>query len=65
MIQVSDQECLRDDACRYANKASQAGCEVELQVWSGLMHVWQLFEPELEEARQAFMEIERFLNEHP
>jgi len=61
LIQVSDTECLEDDARRYANKAKQAGSDVTLQVWANMMHVWHTFEPELDEAKEAFNEIEKFI----
>jgi len=61
LIQVSDTECLEDDARRYTNKAREAGSEVTLQVWANMMHVWHTFEPELEEAKEAFTEIEKFI----
>ncbi len=61
LIQASTAECLEDDARRYANKARAAGSPVTLQLWSNMMHVWQMFEPELEEAKQAFDQIEQFL----
>lgn len=62
-IQVSDSECLEDDARRYTNKARVAGSEVTLQVWANMMHVWHTFEPELDEAKAAFSEIEKFINQ--
>lgn len=61
LIQASTAECFEDDARRYTNKARAAGSPVRLQLWSNMMHVWQMFEPELDEARQAFEQIERFL----
>jgi epsilon-lactone hydrolase len=61
LIQASDSECLTDDARRYANKARAAGSEVKLELWSNMMHVWHIFEPELDEAKDAFAQIEIFL----
>jgi len=63
LIHASNAECLEDDARRYTNKARQAGSDVRLQIWSNMMHVWHMFEPELKEAKVAFKEIEKFLNE--
>ena len=63
LIQVSDSECLEDDARRYANKAIQAGSPVTLQVSANMMHVWHTFEPELEEAKAAFDEIKTFISQ--
>lgn len=62
LIQASRAEMLVDDARRYANKALAAGSPVRLQTWSHMVHVWQIFDPELPEAREAFEQIRAFLN---
>ncbi|GGK56110.1 alpha/beta hydrolase [Amphritea balenae] len=64
LIQASDSECLIDDARRYTNKARIAGTDVTLQIWREMMHDWHLFEPELDEAKDAFEQIRIFLNKH-
>jgi monoterpene epsilon-lactone hydrolase len=64
LVHVSECEMLRDDACRYVNKAIAAGSPVVLQAWPHMMHVWQIFNPELPEAEQAFDEIGKFLHAH-
>ena len=61
LVQVGAQEMLRDDARRYVNRAQAAGSPVRLQSWDHVMHVWQIFNPELTEAREALDEIDRFL----
>lgn len=61
LLQVSEDEMLLDDSQRYLNKALAAGSPVSLQTWQHVVHVWQMFYPELAEARQAFDEIDRFL----
>jgi len=63
LVQASEVEMLRDDARRYVNKARAAGSPVRLQTWNHMVHVWQIFNPELTEAREALAEIERFLAE--
>ncbi len=62
LLQASECEMLVDDSRRYANRAAAAGSPVTLQTWSHMVHVWQIFNPELPEARQALQEIGRFLN---
>ncbi len=62
LLQVSDAEMLFDDSQRYANRAQAAGSPVRLQRWAHMVHVWQIFDPELPEARAALDEIGRFLN---
>ncbi len=61
LIQASQDEMLIDDARRYFNKAIAAGSPVRLQTWAHMVHVWQIFDPELPEARQAFDEVRKFI----
>jgi acetyl esterase/lipase len=61
LIQVSEAEMLLDDARRYVNKARAAGSPAYLQTWAGLLHVWQIFNPEVPEALEAFEQIDKFL----
>lgn len=61
LLQVGEREMVRDDARRYVNRAQAAGSPVRLQSWRHVMHVWQIFNPELCEAQQALDEIDRFL----
>ena len=63
LAQASEVEMLRDDARRYVNKARAAGSPVRLQTWNHMVHVWQIFNPELTEAREALAEIGRFIAE--
>ena len=61
LIHVSEAEILLDDARRYVNKARASGSPVRMQSWAGLMHVWQIFNPEVPEAVEALEEIGKFL----
>jgi acetyl esterase/lipase len=61
LVQVSESEMLLDDARRYVNKARAAGSPARLQTWAGLLHVWQIFHPDVPEARDAFERISEFL----
>lgn len=61
LVQASEAEMLVDDCRRYVNKAVAAGSPVTLQTWSHMVHVWQIFHPELEEGREAIEEIRKFL----
>jgi acetyl esterase/lipase len=64
LVQASDSEILRDDGRRYVNKAVAAGSNAVLQLWANMPHVWQIFDPELPEASEAFEEIKLFLERH-
>ena len=61
LVQASDTEMLLDDGRRYVNRAQAAGSPVKLQTWNHMVHVWQIFNPELTEARDALAEIGKFL----
>jgi len=61
LVQASEVEMLFDDGRRYVNKARAAGSPVKLQTWNHMIHVWQIFNPELPEARDALEEIGKFL----
>jgi monoterpene epsilon-lactone hydrolase len=64
LIQVGDRETVLDDSTLFAGKARAAGVDVELQIWDGMIHVFQMFASELAEARQAIDSIAKFLNRH-
>ena len=61
LVQASETEMLFDDSKRYVNRARAAGSPVQLQRWNHMVHVWQIFNPDLPEARQALEEIRKFL----
>ena len=61
LIQVSEDEILRDDSIRFAWKAREVGVEIELQKWKGLIHVWQMFWQYIPEAMDAIKQIEMFM----
>ncbi len=61
LIQVGSDETLLDDSRRVAEKAKQAGVEVELQIWPQMTHVWHFFGHFLPEAGQAIQQIGEFI----
>jgi acetyl esterase/lipase len=64
LIQVGDRETVLDDSVMFADMARTAGVDVSLEVWDGMIHVFQMFGAELPEARQAIASIAGFLNRH-
>jgi acetyl esterase/lipase len=64
LIQVGDRETVLGDSVMFAEKARAAGIDVELQVWDGMIHVFQMFGAELPEARRAIDSIAKFINRH-
>lgn len=61
LIQVGSDEILRDDAIRMADRLKEAGCQVELQVWSRFPHVGHLYARILPEGREAIARAGRFV----
>jgi acetyl esterase/lipase len=62
LIQVGDQEMLRDDSIRAARKANADGIPVTLEVWPGMVHVFQI--RGLPESREAIDHIAKFIHLH-
>jgi len=64
LVQASEAEMLLDDARRYVYKACASGSPAKLQTWADMVHMWQIFDPQLPQAREAWVEIDKFLKEH-
>lgn len=64
LIQVGDRETVLDDSVMFADLARAAGIDVNLEVWDGMIHVFQMFGAELPEAHRAIASIAGFLNRH-
>jgi epsilon-lactone hydrolase len=63
LVQVGDRETVRDDSTELAAKAKAAGVEVDLEVWAGMIHVFQMF-AEIPQSRDAIASIGKFLRGH-
>ncbi len=59
LIQVGEHEMLRDDSIRVAKKARSDGILVQLEVWPGMVHVFQI--RGLPESREAISRIGDFV----
>ena len=62
LIQVGEHEMLRDDSVRVAEKAVSDGISVKLEVWPGMVHVFQI--RGLPESREAIEHIAEFIHAH-
>jgi monoterpene epsilon-lactone hydrolase len=63
LIQVGTAEVLLDDSRRLAERARAAGVEVTYEPWEHMIHVWQIFVPMLDEAKQAVERIGQYIRE--
>jgi monoterpene epsilon-lactone hydrolase len=61
LIQVGTDECLFDDARQLADRAARAGVSVELAIFEGMHHVFQLDLAHLESSRIAVQRATGFL----
>lgn len=62
-IQVGGDEILLSDSTRAADKISAAGGEVELEIWPGMWHVFQMFVHLMPESRQAINKIGTYVRQ--
>jgi acetyl esterase/lipase len=60
-IQVGDDEILLSDSERLANECAAKGIDVELEVWPGMWHVFQMFVGKMPESRQAINKMGAFI----
>lgn len=63
LIQVGEDEVLRDDSLRFCERARAAGVEVRLQRYAGLWHVFQAHAGVLRVADLALQRVADFLRE--
>jgi len=63
LIQVGERETVLADSTSLAERARGAGVDVELQIWDGMIHVFQMF-AELDETARAIDSISDFLRKH-
>lgn len=61
LLQVGSDEILRDDSERMAERMRKAGCDVTLEIWPRMPHVWHGFAPVLPEARSAILRVGEFI----
>ncbi len=62
LIHVGEDEVLRDDSTRLAERARAAGVPVVLRIWPVVPHVWQLLQTTVPEARESLAEAAGFLH---
>jgi len=63
LIHCGSDEILRDDSVGMADKMRSSRCDVRLEVWTKMPHVWQLYARILPEGRLAIARIGKFLQD--
>lgn len=61
LLQTGGSEVLASDSAHYAAALREVGGRCELEVWSGMFHVFQMGYPRVAEARGALDSVERFV----
>lgn len=61
LLQVGERETVMSDSEAFVRRASAAGAQAELQIWPGMIHVFQQFPALLDEARDALADGGRFI----
>lgn len=64
LLQCGGRETLADDTIVFARKARRAGVQTEVEVFDGMIHVFQMYAAELEVARQAIAKTGAFIQRH-
>ena len=63
IIQVGNDETLRDDSVNFAKIAKESGVEVQIKVWNGMFHCFPVLAPMFPEATEALNETCSFIRE--
>jgi len=64
LLLVGEDELLLDDALRVKDAATSVGTDVRVLIGKGMQHDWPLTLPWLDESRQAWNAIQRFVEAH-
>lgn len=64
LVQVGSKEILLDDANRFKALADAAGNDIELNIYPGMWHVFQMFSAWVSMAEQAILEMRDFMQRH-
>lgn len=62
LFQVGSIEMLLSDSLDAARKAEEAGCQVDLTVYEGMFHVFQMALNRIPESEQAWQEVTDYIN---
>jgi len=60
-VQVGEDEILLSDSIRCAEQVEAAGGDIELEIWPGMWHVFQVFVHRMPESRAAIQKIGEFI----
>ncbi|MEQ9618457.1 MAG: alpha/beta hydrolase [Deltaproteobacteria bacterium] len=61
LIQIGNHELLLDDNLKFALQARRQGVDLTFEIWSGMIHCWQIFASELKDGRDAIDSIGKYI----
>jgi acetyl esterase/lipase len=64
LIQVGTAEILLDDSRRVADRAIEAGVDVQLEIWEDMIHVFAAFGQWAPEGKEGIEQIGKFIQKH-
>ena len=64
LLQCGGRETVLEDTVMFAERAREAGVAVDVEIYEDMIHVFQMFADELEEARQAIASAGAFLKRY-
>ncbi|MBE6050329.1 MAG: alpha/beta hydrolase [Clostridium sp.] len=64
LIQLGEKEVLLDDGLKVSEVATKAGVNSKVSIYKEMSHDFQIFIPELEESKNAWEEIEKFIEDN-
>jgi len=62
-IQIGTHELLLSDVASFVQKARWAGSPVQLELWEGMFHCWQIFSRDVPEGERAIEQIGAFVQD--
>ncbi|MDO9549796.1 MAG: alpha/beta hydrolase [Methanoregula sp.] len=62
-IQIGTHELLLSDVAAFVQKARWAGSPVQLELWEGMFHCWQVFARDIPEAKRSIEHIGSFVQD--
>lgn len=64
LVHAAQYDVFLSDACRFTQRAADAGVQAELKIWKKLWHIFHMQSPFVPEAVKALGEIREFVHKH-
>lgn len=64
LLHVGTEEILHDQVIAFAESGKNAGVDIDLEVWDGMVHVWHLFAPILPKGQAGISRVGQAIRDH-